>query len=273
MQIDLRYHPYQPDPSQVEALQARLRSQITIRDADIGLTQVSGTDESADLLRALEQQTFDSVFGHRVPHTPDFMLNEYGPWDEDSTFFGALDLATGDVIGALRIITGPRGKTVSDLESAGLIDLAHFESEYGFEASPSWDIGSVAISGAIRGTLRGQQVATLLYHALYAKAVDEQIVQWTSVIDTQVLRRYHRLGIPFARLGGLPDLNYLGSSATACHLWVEGIRLSMETQAVDEGQRIRATIETILNGRKTSPRSEVREIDLRVSTTDEAAVG
>lgn len=225
--------------------------------------QVDGSEECSDLLRALEQQTFHAAFGDRVPHTPEFMLHEYGPYDENSTFFGAIDSTSGQVLGALRIISQAPGKTLEDLSTAGVINLREIDQEYQFSESKFWDIGSVAVTTTLRGTIQGQRISTLLYHALYSAAVEQHVVQWTSVIDSQVLQRYLRLGIPFERLGGLEDLDYLGSAATACHLWVQDIRPSMEAAGSKQQGRLRQTINTILNGCTESPKADVKDLDLR----------
>lgn len=67
---------------------------------------VDGADPIANLGRALEQRIFDAEAGD---HSPEVMHAEYGPYEDRSIFFLAIDLATASVVGVLRCITGTAG--------------------------------------------------------------------------------------------------------------------------------------------------------------------
>lgn len=77
---------------------------------------VQGTDPLAKLGRALEQRVFDAKAGN---HSPEVMVQEYGEYEPQSSFFLAVDSSTGEITAVLRLLIGVSGigtpvKTIRD---------------------------------------------------------------------------------------------------------------------------------------------------------------
>ena len=221
------------------------------------MIELRGDDPRSDLCRALEQSVFDDAFGATVPHTPDMMVAEYGPYESRSRFFAAAESSTMSIVGTMRIIEGYPNKTTRDLVARRVTDTDTLEATYHFDDGLTWDIGSVVVDKSFRRSLRTNPVSVPLYRALYVSALRDGITNWTSVIDLNVLSLFRRLGIPFERLMELDDINYLGSLATPCYLDVENIQASMNAVAELAPRHRRATIEALLHGSTSTP--EIRQ--------------
>lgn len=251
--LDLRGNRYAPSAQRSRELCAALTEAFEPSGQALTMIELHGDDPRSDLCRALEQSVFDDAFGAIVPHTPDMMAAEYGPYEDRSRFLTAVESSTMSIVGTLRIIEGYPNKTTTDLVASRVTDTAALGARYHFDDGCTWDIGSVAVDKSFRRTLRTSPVSVPLYRALYVSALREGITDWTSVIDVDVLAFYKRLGIPFERLMELDDVNYLGSQATACYLDVGNIQTSMSAAAELAPRHRRATIEAILHGSVSIP--------------------
>ena len=91
--------------------------QLNAAGSRFGCIAVDGLDPLANIGRCLEQRVFDDEAGD---HSVEFMDAEYGPYEDRSLFFLAIDPQQRSVVGAARGITGsvgfgPTTKTVHDL--------------------------------------------------------------------------------------------------------------------------------------------------------------
>jgi N-acyl-L-homoserine lactone synthetase len=253
MEIDLRGNRYSFSASRAAELRRGLANLVHNDRHELTLVEIAGSDPLSDLCRALEQTVFDDTFGAIVPHTPDTMAAEYGPYEDCSRFFAAINNSNLSIAGSLRVIEGYPTKTTTDLIAARLTTDQSLNHRYRFDPTTTWDIGSVTVDKSYRRSLRKNPVSIPLYRALYVAALREGITDGTSVIDIDVLSYYRRLGIPFERLDDLRDVEYLGSKSTACYLEVARIAESMRLAAEDSSRQVKRTINAILHGSASTP--------------------
>ncbi len=258
MTLDLRGDRYAPSAERSRDLKEALADAFEPSGQMLTLIELHGDDPRSDLCRALERSVFHEAFGAIVPHTPDMMVAEYGPYESRSRFLTAVEWSTMSIVGTLRIIEGYPNKTTTDLVASGMTDNDALDTTYQFDDALTWDIGSVAVDKSFRRTLRMNPVSIPLYRALYVSALRDGITNWTSVIDVDVLSFYRRLGIPFERLMELEDVSYLGSEATACYLDMGNMEASMNAVAEQASRHRRATIEGLLYGSGSTPEIRLR---------------
>ena len=258
MTLDLRGNRYALSAERRSDLRAALADAFEPSGQSLTMIELRGDDPRSDLCRALEQSVFDDAFGAIVPHTPDLMAAEYGPYESRSRFFTAVESSTMSMVGTMRIVEGYPNKTTRDLVARRVTDTDALDATYHFDHELTWDIGSVVVDKSFRRSLRTNPVAVPLYRALYVSALRDGITDWTSVIDVNVLSLYRRLGIPFERLMELDDVNYLGSVATACYLDVGNIEASMNATAELAPRHRRATIDALLHGSTSTPEIRLR---------------
>lgn len=183
--------------------------------------KLEGIDPYADIARTIERQVFEEAFGN----TTDTMEEAYGPYENQSMFFLAVDRTRDEPIpsGVLRIIkNGPRGfMTVNDLaESQGIeIGRAEFieqvKAYHGIaDLDKCWDIGTVAVPESYRLD-HGHLTSVQLYRGMHVAAMTANVEHYFSMIDVDARRiLVQMLGIPFEPLVGAGPMEYLASSET-----------------------------------------------------------
>lgn len=236
-----------------------------IATSSMRIITLDGGDPRSDLGRSTEQQVFDKAFGSVVPHTPELMASEYGNYEENSAFFVVLDTESKDAIASLRIIRGHPNKSIRDLRRDGLVSAKSL-SDLGLDKEIVWDIATAAVVPS-RSAAKMRQASTALYRALYWSSLRSGVTYWTSVIDRRVLRLYDHLGIPFQRLPGTSDFDYLGSPAQACIARLQDVESSMLSRAESSNKSTQHRIEAIIG---SNPEGDL-VIDLTDSNMTEAS--
>ncbi len=231
--------------TQVRQVPAEVRGGLRI-------VELAGSESVSDLGRELEQQIFDSVFGDTVPHTPELMTSEYGPYEDASQFYVVLDEASREVAGVLRTLQGSKNKTLDDLRTARLITSDKGQHPL-FDRETTWDLGTVAVSPASQSGGRRSLVSIALYRALFSGLDHAEAVHWTAILDVGVLPIFDELGVPYSRIEDIADMNYLGSNARACFGRVGDIRDAMMSRSRNADHETRTTITAILNGSPMVP--------------------
>lgn len=182
--------------------------------------RVENDSKYANVARTIERQVFEVYFGN----TADDMMEEYGPYEEQSVFFLSVDKDKRNPVGVLRAIrNGSAGlKSLNDLEAftggddRGALPRITIDGVQQFHNIDSldkcWDVGTVAVTKPYRSdTLTSVQ----LYRALYVSALDNGVDYFVSIIDKKPYEKMtHYLGIPFVPLVGSEQFPYLGSSAS-----------------------------------------------------------
>ncbi|HEX6416378.1 MAG TPA: hypothetical protein VFZ62_02525 [Candidatus Saccharimonadales bacterium] len=172
--------------------------------------KIDGNDRFADIGRQVECEVFNEAFGN----DPEEMREEYGPYEDQSTFFISIDRETGVPTGVLRIIRNGEGgfKSLNDLEGI-LPDFSQEEASrfHGIDnPDECWDIGTVAVPPEFRAKQGG--VSLQLYRGMYVASQQEGIKHFVSVIDERPFEKMTKfLGFPFEVIHGGRPFSYLGS--------------------------------------------------------------
>lgn len=172
--------------------------------------EVNGDHKCANIGRHIERVVFEEVFGNDVQQ----MTEEYGLYEAHSKFFIAIDRATEQPTGVLRVIgNSPQGlKSLNDAQQEPFnvnIDNAlkyHAISDL----DTVWDIGTVAMLPDYRGSSEPSSIQ--LYRAMYLSALEHGIEHLVSIMDDKLLRMLKgHLAMPFEPLANSEPGPYLGS--------------------------------------------------------------
>lgn len=177
-------------------------------------------DSMNDVARTVERIVFEKRFGNDASQMNDL----YGPYEDASMFFLAVDQASAQPVGALRVIGN---------SDAGLMTLNTLPSEatntpidkirayHDMDSlDDCWDIGTVAVLPEYRRS--GQSASVLLYRAMTLSAIQHDIKHIVSVIDEKPLETMVKyLGISFEPLHTTKPFSYEGSDVSvAVHGYV-----------------------------------------------------
>jgi hypothetical protein len=175
--------------------------------------EIEGSDPVANIARQVERATFEEAFGN----DPVCMTNEYGPYEESSLFFLAIDTELGAPAGVLRVIrNSPAGlKTLVDMEDSTktptAVPAAEVMRHHGIDdLNRCWDGATAAIRPQYRRRLATIHVQLL--RMAYAAAVRENITHYISIQDAPVYRLARRfLGLPVVPLANTPPFTYMNA--------------------------------------------------------------
>jgi GNAT superfamily N-acetyltransferase len=171
----------------------------------LDLRAVPGGHPDAELGRALERTVFAEAFGD----TPALLAAEYAPYESASLFFVAVDRATGEAAGVIRVITpSPAGlKSVDDLDRFTDRPVAEL-ADGRIDLSRTWDIATLAVAP----DHRAGAVSKALYAAVCTAARQAGITNYVAVLDAAVLRLLQwQLKGMFSTYEGVAPASYLGS--------------------------------------------------------------
>lgn len=166
-----------------------------------------------DVARTVEQRVFEERFGNSAED----MARIYGPFEDASSFFLAVDQLRGTPVGALRVIeASPAGLPTFNYlpESATLAPTGDIMAAEGITTLTScWDVGTVAVLPGYRR--QGYGVSVQLYRAMWRSAEMHGIEHLLAVLDEipyRTLTRY--LGIPFRQMVQTTSFSYEGSKVS-----------------------------------------------------------
>jgi hypothetical protein len=175
--------------------------------------EIEGSDPFANIARQVERATFEDAFGN----DPVCMTNEYGPYEESSLFFLAIDTQLRTPAGALRVIrNSPAGlKTLVDMEDSTktptAVPTAEVMRHHGIDdLNRCWDGATAANRPQYRRRLTTIHVKLL--GACYAAAIRENITHYVSIQDAPVYRLVRRfLGSHVVPLANTPPFTYMNA--------------------------------------------------------------
>jgi hypothetical protein len=175
--------------------------------------QIEGSDPFANIARQIEREVFAEAFGNDSVT----MAREYGPYEESSVFFLAVDTHAEVPAGVLRMIrNSPAGlKTLIDLEDRTktpiTVNAADVLRYHGIDhLDRCWD----GATSAVRRRYR-RCVATIhvqLLRAWHGAALRENVEHFVSILDARVfkiVRDY--FGVPLVPLADTSPFTYLGA--------------------------------------------------------------
>ena len=180
-----------------------------------GVYVLDATQPEAELARDIEREVFDEFFSN----SPKLLADEYGPYDESSTFLCVIDHAERRPAGMIRIIRpGAAGlKSVHDIERQWERPFADLMSstDADLDLSRWWDLATLGVAGDYRGAATSGLVAMALYQALNMLA-DREGVEWAiTILDVVVLDLINTAWMrPFQPVPGTFPARYLDSPAS-----------------------------------------------------------
>lgn len=176
---------------------------------------LKGSGRYACLGTNLEAEVFGEAFGD----SQETLEREYGPYDAHSLFLTVVDTLEAKPAGVLRVIpydweTGH--KTINDLWAHLRIEPLHILQAHGINnVWPSvWDVGTLAVRKAYRGT----DVSGMLFALLHTQAVAAGIEHIVTVLDARVLALLQGLGVPFEPICGSSPFAYMGSAKSVASI-------------------------------------------------------
>jgi len=205
---DHRYD--EPSPALLRGLSDLIGGRRCVsRLKPLGLWVFDGSDPMSDLGRSVEA----AVFGEHFGNSPELMAEEYGPYEDASTFVVVADTRQSKPVGVMRIIKNSSAglKTTNDL-AAGTWALAEEDvlSAYALKREDVWDIATIAVAPGYRGS----RVTPILYWWLYGAVVHRGIRAVVAILDTKVRPLLSSLGIPSEAICGAEPMEYLASPSS-----------------------------------------------------------
>lgn len=176
--------------------------------------EVDGTDPHADIARQLEREVFQDSWGNDAAT----MKQEYGPYDESSVFFLAIDRQAQQPAGVLRMIrNSPAGlKTIVDLDctvkspiAPVAIPASDVMRHHGIDdLDRCWDGATAAVPRRYRRKLSA--IHLQIMGVVVAAAIRENIQHFVAVLDAPVFRAAEQiLGLPVVPLAGTPPFTHM----------------------------------------------------------------
>jgi hypothetical protein len=200
----------------LEEIRDLTTSLIEPRDGEpFGLYAYLPDDPGAAAARYVERQIFGEAFGN----TPDLLAQEYGRYEDTSIFFTVIDHRRRIPVGVTRaIMPSPAGmKSLDDIARDWGQPADEVWARAGLppEQHLTWDCATLGTLPDYRqGALFGL-ISMALYHPICALSTQWGFRWWVAIIDAPVLRVIQwRVGRPFIRYPGVPDMPYLGSPAS-----------------------------------------------------------
>jgi len=176
--------------------------------------EVDGTDPHADIARQLEREVFQQSWGNDAAT----MKQEYGPYDESSVFFLAIDRQAQQPAGVLRMIrNSPVGlKTIVDLDCSIKSPIAPIAIPVGDvmryhgidDLDRCWDGATAAVPRRYRRKLSA--IHLQIMGVVAAAAIRDDIQHFVAVLDAPVFRAAEQiLGLPVVPLAGTPPFTHM----------------------------------------------------------------
>jgi hypothetical protein len=175
---------------------------------------LEGDDPFANIARQVEREVFEDSWGNDAA----MMKREYGPYDDASVFFMAVDTHGRVPAGVLRMIRNSSVglKTIVDLDDSVKSPIAptvisvddvmrHHEIE---DLDRCWDAATAAIPRNYRRRLAATHVQIMRIIAL--AAMRESIEHFVAVLDEPVVKAARDvLGLPLTPLAGTPPFTHM----------------------------------------------------------------
>ena len=206
--------------------------------------EIDGIDPHADIARQLEREVFQDSWGNDAAT----MKQEYGPYDDSSTFFLAIDTQAQQPAGVLRMIrNSPAGlKTIVDLDCSIKSPIAPVAIPAGDvmrhhgidDLDRCWDGATAAVPRRYRRKLTA--IHLQMMGVVAAAAIRDNIQDFVAVLDAPVFRAAAQiLGLPVVglRAGGTPGAH--GGARRGAVAWWCGDGAGWLVSTADRGGRVR----------------------------------
>jgi hypothetical protein len=176
--------------------------------------ELDGNDRFANIARQVEREVFQDSWGNG----PATMKKEYGPYDESSVFFLAVDTHKNTPAAALRMIrNSPAGlKTLVDLDDCTKSPIApiripvdHAMAYHGIDdLDRCWDCATAAVPRRYRCKLA--TIYLQMARVVAAAALRENVQHIVAVLDAPIFKAARDiLGLPLVPLADTPPFSYM----------------------------------------------------------------
>jgi hypothetical protein len=176
--------------------------------------EIEGSDPFANIARQIEREVFEDSWGNDSAT----MKKEYGPYDESSVFFLAVDTRAKVPAGVLRMIrNSPAGlKTIVDLDDSIKSPIAPIAIPAGDvmryhgidDLDRCWDGATAAIPRRYR--LKLTTIHVQIMRVVSAAAIRENIQHFVAVLDAPVFKAARDvLGLPVVPLANTPPFTHM----------------------------------------------------------------
>jgi len=190
-----------------------------VRDGrQFGVHVIDGQDSHSDLGRFVESAVFDEYFGNDLG----LMAEEYGPYDNDSTFLTVLDYEREGPVGTIRIIRP------SDAGLKSLTDLVTPSSPWyrdedmterwltalGNDLGHTVDIATMAIMPSYRSRHSTRGASAALYSTCIRWSLSRGYNCWVTIVDRNIYDMVQSWGEPMKPFPSTEMRPYLDSPAS-----------------------------------------------------------
>ncbi|AFM15188.1 hypothetical protein Mycch_0365 [Mycolicibacterium chubuense NBB4] len=176
--------------------------------------EIEGSDPFANIARQLEREVFFESWGNDAAT----MQREYGPYEESSVFFLAIDTEASAPAGVLRMIrNSPAGlKTIVDLDDCRKSPIAPIaipvdavQARHGIDdLDKCWDGATAAVPRRYRRKSPTIHMQVML--TVFAAAMRDDIQHFVAVLDAPVVKTARDLlGLPLVALAGTPPFTHM----------------------------------------------------------------
>lgn len=205
-------HSYELSDEEVTRLtEELLREREPVTDDRLVCYEVSGRDAVANLGRQVERIVFDRYFHNDAAR----MHQEYGPYENNSTFFITIDRVEKKPVAAVRVAEADSRGEESFKSINDVVDLPTYEHDqaeifayYGIDdPSKCWDILTAAV---LRG-YGGGEVSAQTYRAMWVASQRKNIKHFFSIIDEKPHELMELVGFPFKKLYDADWMSYIDS--------------------------------------------------------------
>lgn len=187
-----------------------------------GLYLINGSDEYAEIGRAVEREVFFDYFGN----SPALLAEEYDRYDPSSLFVCVVDHLRNLPAATMRLIlpSSVGFKSFHDLEKGWGVTPEVAMERAGIDPSrgPIWDVGTLAVSTEYRGEALAGIVGLGMFQALNVLGAMADAKYAVMIIDLVVAdllqTHFHR---PLVAFPGLAPKHYLGS-ASSLPMYLDG---------------------------------------------------
>jgi hypothetical protein len=184
------YNPISPE-LEVRLIEELIgSSELATGISEFALLTLDGNSRFSNLARALECQRFQEYFDNG----PQEMKEEYGPYEDSSTFFLMVNRADKRVAGVMRIIeNGEAGhKSVNDMptektDNATDLSIGEVYGVMGIDPSKTLDVATIASASEYSKKNTGGDITVraALMRAVYHYGLGNDFTDLVAIIDSE----------------------------------------------------------------------------------------
>lgn len=221
---------------------------------------ISNETKYSNLGRYVEGTVFNKTFGN----SPKVMHDEYGPYEDASTFFVVIDQEASLPVGVMRIIENSEAglKSLVDLEKTPLaISTEDVCMAYDINLDRCADLGTLAVLPEYRGSTADFVPASLAYRTLYLTVLNNpRFDHVVTVIDENALRNLNFFKFPFRPIFDSEGFSYLDSPKSYAMFaknssfypqvrhWVSRLKKEAQESGSDRKLWQASTMDSFING-------------------------